>query len=74
MTPKEQALKLAKQINELSATPDDKFAIAAILIATGLGIASNLLKSGKIIPMRGLSLVEDLREWTERTQNELRTH
>lgn len=74
MTPKDQALKLAQQIKDMKATDEDRFAIAAILLSTGLGVMAALVKSGKIPSMRIFTVISDLKAWISRIQNDLTPH
>lgn len=74
MTPKDQALKLAQQIKDMHASDDDRYAIAVILISTGLGVAGALIKSGKIVPMRALLLLDEVQEWTGKIRNAITPH
>lgn len=74
MTPKDQALKLAQQIKDMNASDDDRYAIAVILVSTGLGVAGALIKSGKIVPMRALTLLNEVEDWVKRIRNAITPH
>lgn len=62
MDPKEKALGLARQIKESNLPASEKFGVAIVLSAAGLGVAKQLLASKEIPTIQGATLLFDLRE------------
>lgn len=71
---KTKALEIAQKLIGEQVSNEEKFNIAATLVAAGLGVAKHMLVSGKTPPMRGVSLVEDLEALCRELREALRAH
>ena len=77
MKAKDQAIKMASDIIEKTASPAEAIEVAGIILAAGIGILSAYAKQGKLSDNLLLALIEDLRGldselsalWKQRASN-----